>query len=81
MDMYARLWPGGKTVAQEVRDYEILVKGKHAGSMKVVITDTDDGLTTVMTDAAVEFNVIVYTYRYEFHGNESWRGESPYFGR
>jgi hypothetical protein len=64
-----------KTVAQEVRHYEILVKGKHAGSMKVVITDTDDGLTTVMTDAAVEFNAIVYTYHYDFHGNETWRGD------
>jgi hypothetical protein len=64
-----------QTLAQEVRDYEILVKGKPAGSMKAVITDTDDGLTTVITDATVEYNVIVYTYRYNFHGNETWHGD------
>ena len=64
-----------RKVAQEVRDYEILVKGTHAGTMKSVITDTEDDMTTVTTDATVEFNVVVYTYRYEFHGNEIWHGD------
>ena len=64
-----------RILAQEVRDYEILVKGKHAGSMRAVITDTDDGLTTVITDATVEYNVMVYTYRYNFHGDETWHGD------
>jgi hypothetical protein len=64
-----------KILAQEARAYEILIKGKHAGNMTSVITDTDDGLTAVTTDATAEFNVVVYTYRYEFHGNEIWHGD------
>ena len=60
--------------AEEVREYEILVKGKPAGSATTRITDTNDGLTAVSTDAAVAIDFVVYTYRYEFHGREVWRG-------
>jgi hypothetical protein len=61
--------------AEEVREYEVLVKGKPAGNVHTRITDTDDGVTTVVTDAAVALNYIVYTYRYEFHGREVWQGD------
>jgi hypothetical protein len=60
--------------AEETREFEILVKGKPAGNMTAKITDTDDGRTTVLTDAAVTLNYVVYTYRYEFHGREVWQG-------
>jgi Family of unknown function (DUF6134) len=60
--------------AEEVREYEVLVKGKPAGNVTTKITDTEDGITTVVTDAAVALNYVVYTYRYEFHGREAWQG-------
>jgi hypothetical protein len=63
-----------RVVAREVREYEILVKGKSAGSVATSITDTNDGRTTVITDACVTLDYIVYTYRYEYHGSEVWRG-------
>jgi Family of unknown function (DUF6134) len=60
--------------AEETRDFEILVKGKPAGNMTAKITDTDDGRTTISTDAAVMLDYVVYKYRYEFHGREVWQG-------
>jgi Family of unknown function (DUF6134) len=60
--------------AEETREFEILVKGKPAGHMTAKITDTDDGRTTVSTDAAVTLDYVVYKYRYEFHGREVWQG-------
>jgi uncharacterized protein DUF6134 len=61
-------------VAEEVREFEILVKGKSCGKSLIKITDTNDGLTLVTTEAAVAIDYIVYTYRYEFHGKEAWQG-------
>src|SRR6476620_9394463 len=59
---------------EESREFEILVSGKPAGTSQTKITQADDGLTTVCTDAAVTLNYIVYKYRYEFHGREVWKG-------
>jgi Domain of unknown function (DUF6134) len=60
--------------AEEIRAFEILVNGKPAGTSTTRITEAEDGLTNVCTDAVVTLNYIVYTYRYEFHGQEVWQG-------
>jgi hypothetical protein len=60
--------------AEEVREYEVLVKGKPAGNVTTKIADTEDGATTVVTNAVVALSYVVYTYRYEFHGREAWQG-------
>ena len=57
---------------EEVREFEILVKGQNSGKCQIKITDTDDGTTLVTTDATVSLDYVVYTYRYEFHGKEAW---------
>ena len=57
-----------------MREYEILVKGKPAGSVTTTIADTNDSRTTVITDVSVALEYIVYTYRYEYHGREVWHG-------
>jgi hypothetical protein len=62
-----------RVLAEEVREFEILVKGKPAGQNTITISETDDGLTRVSTEAAVKFDYLVYVYRYEFHGREIWR--------
>jgi hypothetical protein len=61
-------------LAEEVREYEILVKEAPAGHRTTRITDTDNGLTNVSTDANVDLSYVVYTYHYEFHGQEVWQG-------
>ena len=61
-------------IAEEVREFEVLIKGKCCGKSLIKITDSNDGMTLVTTDAAVVVDYIVYTYRYEFHGKEAWQG-------
>lgn len=59
--------------AEEVREFEILVKGKPAGTSALRITDRDDGTTRVATEVHVKLNYLIYEYRYEYHGQETWR--------
>jgi hypothetical protein len=63
-----------RVVAEEVRDFEVLVKGKPAGKSQTRITQYDDGSVVATTDATVKLTVVLYVYRYEFHGRETWRG-------
>lgn len=60
--------------AEELREFEILVKGKPAGTSALRISEHGDGTTRVATDVRVKLNYVVYVYRYEFHGQEIWRG-------
>lgn len=63
-----------REAAEEIREFEILVKGKPAGKSSLRITAHGDGTTQVATDVQVKLNYVVYVYRYEFHGHETWRG-------
>src|SRR5262249_46533079 len=60
--------------AEEVREYEVLVNGKRGGSTTTSSGEGEKGLATAVTDAAVTLDFVVYTYRYEYHGHEAWRG-------
>ncbi len=66
---------GPRIAAEEVREFEILVKDKPAGTSTIRITNLEDGTTRVATDVKVKLNYLVYVYRYEFHGDETWRGD------
>lgn len=59
----------------EVREFDIFVKGKPAGKSTLRIVDADDGLTRVVTEVNVKLDYLVYVYRYEFRGQETWRGD------
>jgi hypothetical protein len=59
---------GGK----EVREFEILLKGNPTGSSKITIEQQPGERTFVTVDAAVTVNVVVYVYKYEFHGTQTW---------
>jgi hypothetical protein len=65
-----------QVVAEEVREFEILVKDKPAGTSTVRISNAADGTTRVVTDVNVKLNYLVYVYRYEFHGDEIWQGSN-----
>jgi hypothetical protein len=65
---------GQNIVNEEVREFEILVKDRPAGTSAMRISDFDDGTTRVATEVNVKMNVVVYVYRYQFFGHEVWRG-------
>jgi hypothetical protein len=66
--VFATELSGGK----EVREFEILLKGKPTGSSKITIEQQPGERTFVTVDAAVTVNVVVYVYKYEFHGTQTW---------
>jgi hypothetical protein len=61
--------------SQDIREYEILVKGNHCGTAKMIIEDQADGHTLVKTEASIRVNAVVYVYVYEFHGTQTWLGD------
>lgn len=70
----ARLANAQNVLRDEVREFEILVKDKPAGKSSLRISDLDDGTTRVATDVHVKLNYVVFVYRYDFAGSETWRG-------
>jgi hypothetical protein len=60
------------STGKEVREFEILLKGKPTGSSKITIEQQPGERTFVTVDAAVTVNVVVYVYKYEFHGTQTW---------
>lgn len=59
---------------KEIREFEVLLKGRPVGTTTFVIEPLTDGRTAVTIEAAVRVNMIVYSYSYEFHGVETWLG-------
>lgn len=60
--------------AEEIREFDIFVKDKPVGKSTMRITDCEDGTCRVATEVQVKLDYFVYAYRYEFHGQETWRG-------
>jgi hypothetical protein len=63
-----------RVLADEIRDFEIVVGGKPTGKSQIRITETADGVTVVSTDVTVKFDFILYVYRYELRSKETWQG-------
>jgi hypothetical protein len=61
-------------VKEELREFEILVKDKPAGKSTLRISDLDDGTTRVVSAVHVKLDYLVFVYRYDFSGQETWRG-------
>jgi hypothetical protein len=61
-------------VLAETRTYDILVDGKNSGQSTLAITRYSDGTESVSADAKVTVRWAVFSYVYEFHGKEQWRG-------
>src|SRR5262249_17831431 len=64
-----------RPLADETREFEILAQGKRVGQSRIRITETNNDVITVSTSIAVEFDFLVYVYRYELLGTEVWRGD------
>ena len=62
-----------RTVAEETREFDVLVRDKPVGHNRIRIRDLEDGTTEAAMDLDVAMSLVVYTYRYEFHGRETWQ--------
>jgi hypothetical protein len=58
----------------ETRTYEILVDRAVVGQSVVTIAHGADGALIATTDARLSVSWVVFTYVYEFHGQEVWNG-------
>lgn len=65
--------PSTPPAMEETREFDVFVKDKPAGRSTLRITDMAEGVTQVATEVKVELNYLVYAYRYEYHGHETWR--------
>jgi hypothetical protein len=61
--------------ADEIRQYDVIVKGKPVGNISIRISQAPDGTTTASTDTSIEAAFLLIKYRYEFHGKETWQGD------
>lgn len=59
-------------IAVESRTYDIFVDHKKSGQSTLKLTRYSDGTEIASTDAKVTVSWTVFTYAYEFHGQERW---------
>jgi len=60
-------------ISSETRTYEVVVDRAKSGQSTLTITRYSDGSEVVNTDAKVTVTWAVFTYVYEFHGQERWQ--------
>lgn len=58
----------------ELLEYEVIVKQKSMGKVLIRNHTTQDGVTVSITDTNVEAEFLLMKHRYEYHGQETWRG-------
>ncbi len=75
VDVAAQAPAGSPAPAKEIREFEVLLKGKPTGTTKFTIESLPDGRTVVTTDAVIRVNMVVFTYNYDFHGVDTWIGD------
>ncbi len=64
-----------QSAAEELREYEVVVKQKTMGKVSIRTRATQDGATISITDTNVEAEYLLMKHRYEYHGQETWRGD------
>src|SRR5262249_29787495 len=63
---------GPELIAIETRTYDIFVDHKKSGQSTLQMARYGDGTEVVSTDAKLTVSWAVFTYVYEFHGQERW---------
>lgn len=58
----------------EVREFDVLVDNKLAGTHRLSITSQGD-VTTTRVESNVKINFVVYVYTYRFRATEVWRAD------
>jgi hypothetical protein len=57
----------------EIRQYDVIVRDKPVGNVSIRISQRPDGTTIAHTDTSVLVEYLLFKYRYEFHGTETWQ--------
>ncbi len=58
----------------ETRLFKVKIDGKPSGEMTMNIFKADDGTITTSIDTEILVNAyLIFTYRYSFHGKETWK--------
>ena len=60
---------------QETRTFRASVDGRERGRLVMLFTKRSDGTETVRGDAELNFNFVVYRYRYKSIGTETWKDD------
>jgi hypothetical protein len=62
-----------EVISIETRTFDILIDGNKSGQSTLNITRWSDGTESASTDAKVTVRWTVFSYVYEFHGQEHWQ--------
>jgi len=62
------------SAADETLEYDVIVKQKTMGKVSIRTHETPDGATVSTTDTHVEAEFLLMKHRYDYHGQETWRG-------
>jgi hypothetical protein len=62
-----------RVLEREMREFKVSVDGKGRGKCTIEITRRDDGTDRMHIDASLNFNYVVYEYRYSSVGTEIWK--------
>jgi hypothetical protein len=60
---------------REVRVFQVKVGSRPAGEYTLIMTRQDDGSIMVHADARVTVSYLIYSYKYRYHGTETWRSD------
>ena len=60
-------------VEQQTRTFKASVDGRERGRLVMLFTKRSDGIETVRGDAELNFNFVVYRYKYTSVGTETWK--------
>ena len=73
--LFAGPAPGAEpeVITQQIREFRILVDGKHRGDQSMTFSHLADGSEMMQGEAEVLINLIVYRYRYASAGTEVWK--------
>src|SRR5262245_61027785 len=62
-----------RVLEREMREFKVSVDGKGRGKCTIEIARRDDGTDRMHIDASLNFNYVVYEYRYSSVGTEIWK--------
>jgi hypothetical protein len=65
--------PDAMVLEQETRTYRAFVDGRERGQLVTQFTKRSNGTETVRGEAELNFNFVVYRYRYTSIGTETWK--------
>ncbi len=65
--------PDSMVLEQETRTFRASVDGRERGQLVMLFTKRTDGTETVRGAAELNFNFVVYRYRYTSIGTETWK--------